>query len=199
MALKKIASSGGLESLLEGDLLRAAYKRRRDEYDYSKVEAKNEEGLVQNGWLVHRQTQFHIWMKREKGAEAQLEDRIWCLLYRMGYPRLSGPKFQIAFKGAQATTKRLSIVALDDETAIVVECRAREHRGRRNLQKEIDEFEAFQKRIASAVRNASPKTYNPKIVWLFATANIIWGEKDTERCEAANIRIVTENELQYFE
>lgn len=32
-----------------------------------------------------------------------------------------------------------------------------------------------------------------------ATNNIIWAEKDAERAEAANIRVITENEIQYFE
>ena len=119
----------------------------------------------------------------------------------MGYPRLSAPKFKMEFKsgGTDLASKRLSVLALDDETAIVVECRARQNRGRRSLQKEIEEIEAFQKRISAAIRNSSSKTYNPKIVWMLATTNIIWAEKDVERSEAANIRIVTENELQYFE
>jgi DNA sulfur modification protein DndB len=194
---KRTDSDGGLE-LLQGDLLRVAFRRRRDEFEYSKIESKDENGFAQSGWAVHKRTQSHVWMKRAKNSDARLEDRIWCLLYRMGYPRLSGAKFDIPFKGGEAT-KRLNIVALDDETAIVVECFARQHRGRRNLQKEIEELEAFQKRIGLAIRGSSSKSYNPKIVWLIATTNIIWAERDIERCELANIRIVTENELQYFE
>ena len=36
-------------------------------------------------------------------------------------------------------------------------------------------------------------------MWLYVTQNIIWSEPDADRAGAANIRIVTENELQYFE
>jgi DNA sulfur modification protein DndB len=49
------------------------------------------------------------------------------------------------------------------------------------------------------VRSHFGNRYNPKIIWLFATANVIWTEKDAERAEQANLRIITENELQYFE
>ncbi len=201
MATKKSDAEGALEPLIEGDSLRSAFRRRRDEYDYLKALPRDEKVLTQNGWSVHKQTQSNVWMKREKGPEAVLEDRVWCLLYRMGYPRLSAPKFKIELKaGASGSeSKSLSVVALDDETAIVVECRARQSRGRKNLQKDIDELEAAQRRISLAVRNSTSKSYNPKIVWLFATTNIIWTEKDVERSEAANVRIVTENELQYFE
>src|SRR5690606_12242957 len=41
--------------------------------------------------------------------------------------------------------------------------------------------------------------YNPKILWLYVTENIIWNEVDLEKAEAAGIRVITENELQYFE
>ena len=42
----------------------------------------------------------------------------------------------------------------------------------------------------------SPK---PKIVWAYATHNIIWSEPDVERAADGTISILTENELQYFE
>ena len=140
-------------------------------------------------------------MKKQKPQEALLEDRVWCLLYRMGYPRLSGPKFGVVLQDGSGDSgaKRISVMAIDDETAVVVECRARQNRGRRNFQKEIEEFEGWKKKISSAIRNASAKGFNPKIVWMLATSNIIWAEKDVERAEAANVRIITENEIQYFE
>jgi DGQHR domain-containing protein len=82
---------------------------------------------------------------------------------------------------------------------IIVECKARETRGRKALQKEIEEIEQTQRKISQAVRSHFGGGFNPKIIWLFATANVIWAEKDVERAEHANLRIITENELQYFE
>lgn len=197
---KRSELSGALGTLLESNALRPAFRRRRDEQDYFKILSGDEKSFAENGWLVHKRSQSHLWMKKQKSPEVLLEDRVWCLLYRMGYPRLSGAKFTVELRGSGGLEqKRLSVLALDDETAIVVECRARSSRGRRNLQKDIEEFEAAQKKISSAIRSSSSKSYNPKIVWMFATTNIIWAERDAERAEAANIRIVTENELQYFE
>jgi hypothetical protein len=119
----------------------------------------------------------------------------------MGYPVLSAEKFRIQYKNSNGdnTWKRINVFAKDDETAIIVDCKARETRGRRALQKEIEEIEQTQRKISQAVRSHFGDGFNPKIIWLFATANIIWAEKDVERAEHANLRIVTENELQYFE
>jgi DNA sulfur modification protein DndB len=201
MVAKKVDSGGALEPLLQGDALRAAFRRRRDENEYAKIPFDKENKFTQEEWTVHKRTQAHLWMKKLKLPEVLLEDRVWCLLYRMGYPRLSGPKFSVPLESGTSGSdaKRISVMAIDDETAIVVECRARQTRGRRSLQKEIEEFEGCKRKISSAIRNSSAKGFNPKIVWMLATSNIIWAEKDVERAEAANIRLIAENEIQYFE
>ena len=140
-------------------------------------------------------------MKKAKSAEARLADKLWCLFYRLGYPALSGPKFKIQFsdKDTSSGIKRVDVFATDEETAIVVECRARETRGRRSLQKDIAEIGLAQRKISQAIRAHLRTGANPKIIWILATSNIIWAEKDAESAEAANIRVITENELQYFE
>jgi hypothetical protein len=126
MAAKKSGADGALETILEGDALRTAFRRRRDRFEYSNASPKDEKDLTQIGWSVHKRTQSNVWMKKEKSPEALLEDRVWCLLYKMGYPRLSGPKFKIELKGGAGAPERkpLSVVALDDETVIIVECKA---------------------------------------------------------------------------
>jgi MT-A70 len=102
MAGKNIDSAGALEPLLEGDALRAAFRRRRDENEYAKIPFDQENKFIQGGWIVHKRTQSHLWMKTQKHPEVILEDRVWCLLYRMGYPRLSGPKFSVLIQSGSS-------------------------------------------------------------------------------------------------
>jgi len=199
---RKLDLGDALDPLLDDDAaIRSSFRRRKDEFEYKKVDLDDEKSSIESGWAVHKRTQSHLWIKREKQPEALLEDRIWCLLYKMGYQRISGPKFKVKYQNSATSsgTKSINVAAFDDETAIVVDCRARPTRGRRSLQKEIEDIESLQKKLGTAIRGNFPKGYNPKIIWMMATSNIIWGEKDVERAEAANIRIVTENEIQYFE
>lgn len=200
-ANKSTSSNKSLVNLLEGDALRSAYKRRRDTNDYIKVDFDDEKKYTPDGWVEHKRIRTHVWLKRPKTAETILEDRVWCLLYRMGYPLISSPKFKIEYNNVEGGTgfKRIDVLAIDDETVVVIECRARESRGRRSQQKDIETLESFQKRLSQSIRSHLGRGRNPKIIWLFATSNIIWTEKEVERAEAANIRIITENELQYFE
>src|SRR6187431_387696 len=131
MADKKTSTST-LSPLLDGDELRTAFRRRKDANDYPKVGINDESDLTKVGWSLHKKMQAHVWLKKPKSSDTMLEDRIWCLFYRMGYPRLSGPKFRIEYRNNDGSTghKRIDILAADDETVVVVECRAREARGK---------------------------------------------------------------------
>lgn len=197
----KKSTPGLLTPLLEAEELRVAFRRRRDQSEYLKIAPNDRKKYEAENWQLHKEMASGLWIKRLKSPENILEDRIWCLFFRMGYSRISGANFHIEFKGGDgaAASKDINVLALDDETAVVVECRARAQRGRRSLQKDIDDLEQIQRRLAHSIRTTYPKGSNPKIIWLFATSNVIWAEKDVERADAANIQVITENELQYFE
>jgi DGQHR domain-containing protein len=181
--------------------LRAAYRRRLDQYDYVKIHPADEAKYAGLGWESHKRLKSSLRVKKQKSKDKTLEDRLWCLLYSMGYDVLSGDNFKIAYKRADGSIgeKQVDVFAKDQDTAIVIECKARELLGRRALQKDIHETENLQKGFAHSIRTHFAPDYKPKILWIYATENIIWNEKDVERAGAANIRIVTENELQYFE
>lgn len=202
MAKESTVASEGLAPIIdEVNARRTAYRRRKDENDYVKIHPADEQKYSDDGWKSHKTTQTHLWLKRKKSVDRLLEDQVWCLFYKMGYPVLNGPRFRIQYKRNDGSlgTKQIDVFAKDDETAVVIECKAREVRGRRALQKDIHETENLQKGFSQAIRTHFGNGYNPKIIWIYATSNIIWAEKDLERAEAANIRVITENELQYFE
>jgi len=197
----KIGRDDALGPFVDEQSLNSAFRRRKDPFFYKKIAAAEESEHLGAGWQIHKPTQSYTWVKKPKSPDNLLEDRVWCLLYRMGYSVLGAEKFQIQYKNKEgaSSSKRIDVFAKDNETVIVVECRARETRGRKNLQRDIEKIEELQRRISQTIRSHFGNNFNPKIVWLFATSNIIWSEKDVDRAEGANFRIITENELQYFE
>src|ERR1700722_16752626 len=69
--------------------IRAAFRRRKDEFDYQKIHPADEKKFNEQGWEAHKQLQSALWVKKRKAPDRLLEDRIWSLFYRMGYPVLS--------------------------------------------------------------------------------------------------------------
>ncbi|WP_417488029.1 DGQHR domain-containing protein [Maricaulis sp.] len=156
-----------------------------------------------DGWTVQRPGKRSTRIKKEKSHDKALEDRIWCLLNSMGYQRLNSERFHIAFERSNGTQgkKQIDAYAEDQETALVVECKSSATRRRRSLQKDILETVALQNYIRNSIyqqydERSEPR---PKVLWVYATQNIIWSDSDLERASDADVHVITENEIQYFE
>lgn len=177
------------------------YSRRKDTNQLQSIHPADVPKYEADGWVVQREGSRVVRIKKPKNHDTLLEDQTWCLFYRMGYPEINGPKFVIRFTrqdGSQGS-KQIDVFAKDDETVIVVECKSKETRGRRTLQKDLGETESLQRPISNAIRAQYGQDFRPKIIWLYITNNIIWSEPDLQRAAAINVRVVTENEMQYFD
>jgi DNA sulfur modification protein DndB len=191
-----------LVPLLEGEaILKKETKTRRSPNISKTFHRADEDEAVANGWKVTTRRKRTVVCQKPKPVSQYLEDRFWCLCQDMGYPVLNGAAFKISFERSDGTTgsKQIDVFAKDGETVIVAECKSKEVRGRRTLQKDLHETAFLKKQIANAVRAHFGDEFNPKFLWLYVTENIIWSEPDAERASSENIRIITENELQYFE
>ena len=156
-----------------------------------------------NGWLIQRAGKRSTRVKKEKTHDKAFEDRMWSLLHSMGYRRLSAERFVITFERDNGSTgrKQIDAYAEDSETALVIECKSSENRRRRSLQKDILETAS----LKNYIRKSIYKQYDdrgeprPKVLWIYATHNVIWSDSDLERAADSDIHVITENEVQYFE
>jgi DNA sulfur modification protein DndB len=180
---------------------KACYLKRRDSYDHCSVFSAELARCEQEGWEVERAGKIKIRMRRPKAHDVALQDQTWCLFYRMGYPVQNTPQFKLKFftNDGVAAEREIDVFAKDDETVVVAECKSKETRGRRALQKDLEETASLQKTIINAFQFQFGGKLRPKFIWLYVTKNIIWSEPDVERANAVNVRIVTENEMQYFD
>lgn len=94
--------------------------------------------------------------------------------------------------------KKIGVLAKDDETVIVTECKSSEKMGKRSLQKDLEEFGNLKGPISKAIKQHFGTEYKPKIIWLFVTNNIAWSQPDRQRALEQNINVVTEKELRYY-
>ena len=182
-------------------ILRYEYRRRNRTDDLKSVHPADVSVEEEQGWIVQRSGKRSTRLKRQKSHFKRFEDRIWCLLFAMGYRTLNGENCRITFTRTDGSTgrKQIDVYGEDDETAFVIECKSREVRGRRSLQKDIQETISLKSDIRNAINERYRNKAKPKIIWIYATANILWSKPDIERADAGGINIITENELQYFE
>lgn len=183
-----------------GRLQREAAKRRKVFKEESVPKAMLDE-YIADGWEIDRELKLKVKLRRPFSHDERLENKVWHLAYLLGYPEISeGRNFQVLIKrkGAEPYYKQIDVLAKDDETVIVAECKSSEKITRRSLQKDIEEFSNLKSPLASAIKNHYGTDFKPKIIWVFFTNNIVWSAPDRERAAGAQIQIVTEKELRYY-
>ena len=184
----------------DSDAIAKAYRVRKPKTVSKTFHLADAAEAMAAGWTITKRRKRSVVAQRPKAVSVQLEDRFWCLCSEMGYSVLNGDHFKVTFRRDDGSegTKQIDVFAKDGETVLIAECKTRQVRGRRSLQKDLHETAFLQRPIANAVRAHFGNKFNPKIVWIYVTENILWSEPDVERASAANIKIITENELQYF-
>ena len=185
----------------ENRKLKAEAAKRRKSSEEQTVAKSRVQFYIDNGWEVVNEMKRKFRMRRPWSHEQRLENQAWFLLYLLGYTEISsGRSFQVKIqrKGAEPYKKQIDVLAKDDETVVVAECKSSLRISKRSLQKDIEDFSSLKGPIATAIKNHYGKHFKPKIIWLFITKNIVWSQPDKQRAAGAKINIVTENDLRYY-
>jgi DGQHR domain-containing protein len=179
---------------------REAAKRRKACQELSIAKSGVQEYL-NAGWAVGRELRIKTRIYKQWSHDERLENKVWYLFYLLGYPELSsGRNFQVTIKRncADSYKKQIDVLAKDDETVIVTECKSSANISHRSLQKDLEEFANLKGPVANAIKKHYGPSFKPKIIWLFVTSNIRWSHPDRQRAVGAHINIVTEKELRYY-
>jgi len=174
---------------------------RRNSFQIISVKKSEVPDYLSEGWEIDRELKTKDRIRKQWAHDYRLENRVWYLFYLLGYPEISsGRNFQVTIhrKGAEPLKKQIDVLAKDEETVIVTECKSSVRISRRSLQKDIEEFSNLKGPISNAIKKHYGREFKPKIIWVFVTNNIAWSNPDRQRAAGANIKIITEKELRYY-
>ena len=185
------------DGIISGSQLDSVYKNRNTPFFFETVQIGKETPYLDDGWTIHRKNKKSLRLSKPKPIDQAFEDKIWCLLYKIGFKNISKDRnFRIKLLSENKSPgKQLDIFAKDDETVLIVECKTSEKPTKRDLQKDMAEIVAIREDIRKIIYNNYGKY---KLKWIFATKNIIWSDPDFERAENYNISIIREQDITYF-
>ncbi|NOX26729.1 MAG: hypothetical protein GXP21_00800, partial [Gammaproteobacteria bacterium] len=180
--------------------LKKEYRKRNSSMEKIKVPNSSVNNYVNENWSVSRELKKDSWLEREKKHNFKLTDDLWAIFYRMGYRELASSLVKLPYGETDDIIKKkqVDIIAKDDETVLIVECKSSLRRGRRNLQKDLNETMLLKGEIAAGIKSHYGKEFKPKIIWVYVTKNIIWSEADINLAQKAKINVLTENEVSYY-
>ena len=117
----------------------------------------------------------------------------------MGFKEMSkGRQFTIAVEDS-LPRRQIDVFAKDDETVIIVECTQRNKLGKKSMASLIEKIRAIRKNQLKSIRKAYDQQVKLKVKYVIATKNISWSEVDLAKCEQAQIAVITDRELEYYE
>ena len=176
------------------------FRAKSSKYNFKTIPTALQEDEEAKGWEVDTALTKKVKLRKPKPAGAQFEDDVWCQFYKLGYNTLNeGTDFHIRWGENDHDTQQLDVVAVDDESIIVVECKAAEEKGQSNSFKPI--IENFTSHKDQIIRSLRDVFGNKKVKFIFATRNYIFPENsvDIERLESAKFFIYNDNTYHYFD
>ena len=154
---------------------------------------------LDNGWEIQREGKNVTRLKKLKPHNVYFEDRIWVILAKMGFHTLNlDDKLKLPYtKDNSIPGRQIDVLAADNETILIVECKSAEKEGtKKSLQTIINDFKTIKRGSNSFLRDYFGG--KPKIKFILATNNIIVSESDKQRLKDDDIAFFNQDDINYY-
>ena len=192
-----------IQNVFPTDELSAHARAAAKSYSQKSVHPKLVDDALLDGWDVIKAGKSSVRLKREKAHGLHLEDRVWTLLYRMGYTAMSGKRGAVLDSTVEEGTKvtnQIAVFAIDDDVTFAIECKSSSRFARSpQFQEELAKFSALRDQIVRKAKTQWPISHKRHTVFAFFLNNIHLSDADRERASQANVLIFDESDLAYYE
>lgn len=187
------------ELMVSGKALISEKNLRKKIFVSEKIATKDLISYVDNGWEKSKdfKNPKFVGVVKEKSAQEQFEDAVWVLFVNMGFLELnSGKDFSVAYDfHDDELSVPVSVLAIDEETALVVLCRAARTMKEYSFVTEINSFISKMSGIRKEVLKQYP---GRKVKFIWATRNYISNRQDLGLLENAGIAYFNETTIEYY-
>ncbi|MDP3013858.1 MAG: DGQHR domain-containing protein, partial [Candidatus Subteraquimicrobiales bacterium] len=182
---------------------RGLARAKGHDYETKTVHPLLVEEALSEGWNVDKKNAKSVRLKRKKSHGNHLEDRVWSLLYRMGFSHLSGDgggSLVVNPKDPDGPKTQIDVVGIDAEIAVAIECKSAEKQSRRpQFQEELGKHALIHDRFANTVNAQYDAPFKRRVVLAMFLSNISLSENDRARAQEAKVLLFDERDLNYYE
>ncbi|GAB3037028.1 hypothetical protein GCM10027285_20720 [Oleiagrimonas citrea] len=153
--------------------LKKIYRAKKSEFQFKSVDHSLVSDYVQQGWEEYTTPlKTKTKLRKRKTHDRQFEDDVWCQLYDLGYTCLSYDRtFALPYGKDPADTKQIDIVAANEESVLLVECKSSIKSKRPKSYKE--EFDALVRRMGGFRKSLDEIFHRGvRFKFIFATRNL---------------------------
>lgn len=192
-----------LVNLAARDDVSGLARLRARTYTTRTVRTSLQEEYILKGWTIDRANKETVRLKKDKDHGSLLEDRVWMLMYNMGFLYLHGERKALLRIGAAADSPitEIDVAAVDAEVAIAIECKSSDKPKRRpEFQEELGKHVLARQWFTKAINQQySDILFKRAIGFVMFLNNVDLSENDRKRAEAENVVLFDERDLAYYE
>jgi DGQHR domain-containing protein len=192
-----------LQNVHEREALSSIARSKARDFESKTVHPKTLEDYLPKGWVEDQPNLRSVRLKRPKSAGVLLEDRVWTLMYKLGFPLLSGERgAQLVLnpKEKESPKTQIDVVAIDEDVAVAIECKTSATFAKRNdFIEELAKHVQNRPRFAAAVRADFGVEPKRQPVFAMFLQNAELSDKDQIRAKEASVALLDENDLAYYE
>jgi len=169
---------------------------------YCSVPVRHLEAELAAGWALVRKGKHKARLCKPKAHDVLLEDRVWTLLYRLGFLHMSGrggAKLALDPKDQQSPVRQLDVVAFDDDVAVAVECKSAQSFAKRTIEEGLGKHSLARHRFITSVNKDFPGPNKRVGVLVLFAGNMPITAADRKRADAAHVVLLDEEDLKYYE
>ena len=173
------------------------YKLKKDKYETKTIVNTELTNHLNENWEIAKEFVNKTRIKKEKTHLKQFKDEIWCQFYELGYKILNYDyNFDLPYEKQSNDTKHIDIIAINDETIFLIECKSSEKSKKAPCFK--DEFELIRLKI-DGLKKSLHQIFGVerKIKYIFATKNLRVDSEDDELLYLKNANIFYYNNNTY--
>lgn len=179
--------------------LNSAKSARRKVVDTLKIKVDDLPQYVDGGWEKSKEYKNpkYISVTREKSIQEQFENKIWLLFASMGFTNMNADSdFYMSYDfHDESLVHQVDVLAVDDETVIMVECRAADEMAEISF---VEDIKKLSNRISGLRKEIQKKYPNRKSKFIWATHNYIIKKKDLLALEKAGIVYFNDSAVEYY-
>src|SRR5574343_32468 len=177
------------------------YKSKKNKYHTKTVDISLVDSFIKEGWEEYgKSLKSKAQIRKPKNHSKQFEDDVWCQFYELGYRHMNFDEtFYLPFGKSFEEKKQIDIIAIDNETVFLIECKSSDKIKKAPSYK--DEFELLGMRLdgfRKSIEQLLGKTL--KVKYIFATRNLRINDDDVDllRLEKTNSFYYNDNTYDYI-
>jgi DNA sulfur modification protein DndB len=185
------------DSLVDQDLIKRHISIRKNTHAYVNISPKQRDKFLSDGWEIEKELSSKIKVKKLKNITNAFKDEVWYTLASLGFKFLNRDQ-EIKIQTSNNTNDSIDVLAIDDETVLIVTCRATDLPRRGDFRSTVEEMVGRQERLIKFFRKLYPQSKH-KIKFILATKNYWLSDPEKEKLEKLKIVHFDEEIIQYYQ